>query len=117
MMGGSSRARVVAAHAPEPEWLARPFDAGEVLEVEREDPSAPDWLLCRQADGAHGWLPKADLEVSGESATLTTDYDSTELTSEPGDVVSVEREYGGWAWCTTEYGRTGWIPEEKLAPI
>jgi Variant SH3 domain len=111
-----SSARVVDRHAPDTEWAARAFARGELVELEREDPSWPDWLLCKPADGGHAWIPKADLDVKGEVATLTRDYDSTELDCEAGDLVTVERRYGGWALCTTEDGRTGWLPDEKLAP-
>jgi hypothetical protein len=108
---------VVDAHTPDAEWAARRFLPGEVVEVEREDLSWPDWLLCRQDDGARSWLPKADLELSGDIATLKNEYDSTELNSEADDLVTVERAYGGWAWCTTNDGRAGWLPEEKLTLI
>jgi hypothetical protein len=116
-MAGGSRARVVEAHAPDAEWAGRRFATGDVVEVERDDPNWPDWLLCRLADGARGWLPKADLDVSGTTATLTSDYDSTELSAGEGELVTVERAYGGWTLCATEDGRTGWLPDEKLATI
>jgi hypothetical protein len=116
-MDGRPRARVVAPHAPDAEWAGRRFGPAEVLEVERDDPAWPDWLLCKLPDGSHAWLPKADLEVRGDSATLTNEYDSTELNSEAGDIVSIDRTYGGWALCLTGDGRRGWLPEEKLASL
>lgn len=116
-MNGRFRAHVTEAHAPDDEWAGRRFAAGEVFQVERDDPDWPDWLLCRLPDGGHAWLPKEQLEVSGDSATVTSEYDSTELAAGEGDVVTVERVYGGWALCTTEDGRTAWLPERKVKAI
>jgi hypothetical protein len=111
---GAGPARLTEAHSPDPEFAGRRFARGEVVEVERDDPDWPDWLLCNLADGTQAWLPKEDLAVAGDSATLTNDYDSTELEIGAGEQVTVERVYGTWALCSAAGGRTGWVPERKL---
>ena len=116
-MEATSRARVTEDHAPEPQWAARRVAAGEVVEIEREDPAWPDWVLCRLTDGGRAWLPKAELDVTGDSATLTAEFDTAELEVAADETVTLGRRHGGWTVCTTDDGRTGWVPDEKLAPV
>lgn len=88
--------------------------AGAGLTVESRTSEYPGWVWCRDSPGNGAWVPEALLEISGDVALLTADYDSTELSVLPGDEVEVLSEVAGWAWCGHVDGRRGWIPAENL---
>jgi hypothetical protein len=77
------------------------------------------WRWCRDSHGREGWVPEALLMVVNEGeATLSEDYDASELTVAAGTRVTVEREMAGWALCHTTDQTTparGWVPLECLA--
>ena len=88
---------------------------GARLTVEPRLPAYPGWVWCRDSDGTAAWVPEAFLEITSGVALVNADYDSTELTVEPGDSVEVLREVAGWAWCRHGDGRHGWLPVASLA--
>ena len=87
---------------------------GSRLTVESRLPAYPGWVWCRDSDGIGAWVPEVFLEISSGAALVTTDYDSTELTVERGDVIQVLSEVAGWAWCRDRDGRHGWLPVGSL---
>ena len=109
----SNTKQVVQGHESEfPHPLVVP--AGTTLETERRSTVHSGWIWCRDSAGTSAWVPESFLEIEDGIAVLTVDYDSTELTVEPGVVVGVLDEVAGWAWCRTEDGRLGWLPIENL---
>ena len=88
--------------------------AGTRLEVESYSLEYPGWVWCRDASGRGAWVPEAFMEIDGDYAVLTADYDSTELTLPAGEVVDVVSEVAGWVWCRTVDDRYGWIPAGTL---
>jgi hypothetical protein len=88
---------------------------GARLTVEPRLPAYPGWVWCRDPDGTGAWVPEAFLEITSGVALINTDYDSTELTVEPGDSVQVLRIVAGWAWCRHGDDRHGWLPVGSLA--
>jgi hypothetical protein len=46
-----------------------------------------------------------------------TAYDTTELSTQVGDVLEVVAEdlISGWLWCRSRDGREGWAPIKTLA--
>jgi len=101
--------------------------AGDPVTVGRRDTTWPEYVWCNGRDGREGWVPEAFLEAAGDvqtpdgakaaSAVRTArrDYDALELDVAPGDVVLAGEEVGGWFWCETADGRSGWVPAECLA--
>jgi hypothetical protein len=56
------------------------------------------------------------LPVSSGNAVARTDYDTTELSTEVGDVLEVVAEdlISSWLWCRSRDSREGWAPIETL---
>lgn len=95
-----------------PDALVAP--AGTRVIVEPRASEYAGWVWCRDSSGAGAWVPEAFLEIQGETALLTADYDSTELTVSAGATVEVLDEVAGWALCRDVGGCSGWIPAENL---
>ncbi len=66
-----------------------------------------------------GWVPARYLSAATGEATVTTPYDTTELTVEAGERVEVlERDdLSEWWWCRSAAGVEGWVPVEALTPV
>jgi len=90
--------------------------AGDPVTVGRRDTTWPEYVWCTGPDGREGWVPEAFLEpTGGDARRARCDYDARELDVAPGDVVLAGEEAGGWFWCETADGRSGWVPAERLA--
>jgi hypothetical protein len=83
---------------------------GEPLAFKGTDPDNPGWRWAENADGLGGWLPNA--LIDGDH--LTEDFDSTELTVETGDDVTVLDRRAGWCLCRNRTGQRGWLPADCL---
>ena len=88
--------------------------AGDRLTLGRRDDEFPGWVWATAADGREGWVPESRLRVEKESAVLLCDYDATELSIAPGDVVSGNLVESSWLWATNETGKKGWVPLDCL---
>jgi hypothetical protein len=107
------QARVTKNHAPvhEQVLIAR---AGEMLHLERVDDEWPGWIWCVDGSGIGSWVPDAYLVIDGRIARLLVDYEATELTVQPGDLLILQHEVNGWWWAADSRGEEGWVPEKKL---
>ena len=110
------RLRATTAHqiSDRPPIQVRPGD--EVSVGERDD-EWPAFALVT----ASSWqrLGTGSAPVGGQRAgDGPRGYDTTELPTAAGDVLSVvERDVEGeWTWCRAADGREGWVPDKKLAP-
>ena len=74
----------------------------------------PGWHWCEAADGEKRWIPTEFLKVRGARGVLNRAYESTELTVQQGDKLTVLEITAGWAWCRTVDGNLGWLPVENL---
>ncbi len=92
------------------------FKRGEKVKVGREDPEMPGWYWGENREGVRSWIPEEYLRIDGEEGTITTDYDTRELTVEPGEVFEYVTEVKYWTLCR-DRDREGWIPTENLEPI
>jgi hypothetical protein len=109
----ASRAKVKKAYKsayPNPLRL-RP---GDKVAVERRECEWPGWFWCTDGSGKSGWIPEAFVDTCGEDGTVLADYDATEHSVVPGDVVEIMSREGGWVWCRTSDGKPGWLPEDVL---
>jgi len=89
------------------------FKRGDKVKVGREDPEMPGWYWCENNEGVWSWIPDDYLSIHGEEGTITTDYDTRELTVEPGEVFEYITEVKYWTFCR-DGEREGWIPTENL---
>jgi len=91
------------------------FKKGDRVKVGREDPEMPGWHWCQNHEGVWSWIPEEYLSIDGEEGTITTDYDTGELTVEPGEVLEYVTEVKHWTLCR-DRDREGWIPTQNLEP-
>ena len=82
--------------------------------LQRRETEWPGWIWCTNDSGKSAWVPENWVEIEGDSCVMKRDYDSTELSVEAGEVLSVESEESGWAWATKEGRESGWVPLENL---
>ena len=66
-------------------------------------------------DGKSGWVAEVVFERQGEVGIVSCDYSAVELQVAEGEVVTIEEEYGGWAWCSNQRGERGWVPNQNLS--
>lgn len=106
------RYRVLEAYQPEfsDRWTVR---KGERLRFERRETEWRGWIWCTDSSGQARWVPENWVEIEGNSCVMKRDYDSTELSIDVGQVLTVEFEEGDWAWVTKESGEGGWVPCEN----
>jgi SH3 domain len=73
------------------------------------------WLWCTNQAGKSGWVPECYIEQTGNAGKALYDYDAIELSVSMGEVLSIEKEESGWLWCSTQQGKSGWVPAEHIA--
>ncbi len=72
------------------------------------------WLWAVADDGREGWIPD-DLVTDDDGRSVAArDYSAVELTCAVGDIVELQHQTHGWAWCQTAAGDEGWLPLGKL---
>jgi hypothetical protein len=57
------------------------------------------------------------MTIEGASATMKRDYDATELTVNPGDVLQGELVESEWLLGRDESGRLGWVPLNRVETV
>jgi hypothetical protein len=88
--------------------------AGDRVTIADKKSEWPGWLWCAAQSGKAGWIPAAYVERKGTEGILLVDYDGTELTVAPGEVVEMLRQESGWAWCRKPDATYGWLPLDVL---
>lgn len=104
----SSLYRVVGAHSPdglEPLTLNR----GDTLRFERRQTNWDGWLWCSKPGGQQGWVPEAWVKVQGDACVVKCDYNASELTAHPGELLEGILTESGWLLAVSS-GTRGWIP-------
>lgn len=107
---------VVAAVADQiPERPLLRLTVGERVEVGERDSEWPEFVFVTAAHGS-GWVPARHLSASSGTAIVQTPYDTTELATQPGDVLDVVDEdlMSGWLWCRGPGGHEGWVPAKTV---
>lgn len=95
---------------PEP-WLMR---SGDRFSIGKRDDKWEGWIWCTDNQGQSRWIPDVYLRIEGDSAIALCDYDSTELSVEVGDELTILKQAADWAWCRTVNGQEGWVPLENV---
>lgn len=112
------RVRVVEPHVTNDPDPIR-FREGDTLGVGHHDQVWTDYVWGTDQAGRSGWVPDEYLEVApdGQTATALRNYDSTELTVGRNQLLDVLDEVGGWYFCRTETGGSGWVPSTSVEPV
>jgi hypothetical protein len=74
------------------------------------------WVWCTDRRGKSGWVPGGaiDFDADGTTGKARYDYAAKELSVVIGNEPVVEREEGGWLWCTHPEGKSGWVPIDHV---
>ena len=92
--------------------------AGEHVHTIRWDSEWPGWIWCEAEDGRAGWVPERILERDRSGgASLTENFDGTEISICLGEHLVVEREESGWLWCRGSEGKVGWVPGNRVRAL
>ena len=95
---------------PEPICL----EAGEVVQVEREDPEYPGWFWYRAPSGKEGWVHRSFLAASARATTSVHAYSAKDLTAAGGERGTLIHSLDGWVYIRLDSGREGWIPQSHI---
>jgi hypothetical protein len=88
--------------------------AGDALVLGEEDEENEGWVWATDPEDRGGWAP-IDL-ADPQTGLARYDYSAAELNAAEGELVTVEEDRNGWAWCVNEAGEKGWIPLPNLEP-
>lgn len=88
---------------------------GEPLAVSQRESEWPGWVRCTAPSGKSGWVPESWVaRLEAGTCTMKRDYSASELSVDEGEEVTVTILESGWAWVTSQSGRSGWVPFEHL---
>ena len=111
----TSRAIVKTKYTREFEGQPMILSEGDSITVLKKNQGKyKEWYWCRSSDGIEAWVPEAFMIIRGDSAQVTRNYNSSELSVEAGENVVIEYSTGGWAWCTNSKLERGWIPMDNI---
>jgi SH3-like domain-containing protein len=109
-------ARAVKAHAVPSQPPIR-VAAGQSVQVGDQDTTWPAFVFITIDDGS-GWVPARHIDVRSRPAVMVAPYDTTELATTAGElltVVSVD-DLSGWTEVRNARGREGWVPSDTIEP-
>ena len=88
---------------------------GDEVQVGKRDTEFPAFVFVTTSHGS-GWVPSRYLSGSSGSVVVRTEYNTSELPTQVGEVLEVvaEDEPGGWLWCRSATGREGWLPTKTV---
>jgi hypothetical protein len=89
---------------------------GDQLQFERRQTKWDGWLWCWKTGGVSGWVPEPWVEIEGDTCRMKQDYDATELSVDPGDVLRPLLTVSSWLMAVSPAGVTGWVPLECVEP-
>ena len=93
------------------------LDSGDIVVVTKKkveiDPEWAGWFWC-ESKGKEGWIPERiliPLDPDAKQCEAISGYSSKELDVRGGEVVGIEHEMNGWAWCRNiGTDKEGWLP-------
>ena len=83
---------------------------GERVTLGQNDPENPGWRWVMNAQGLGGRVPEDALQGD----VMVEDFDTAELSVQPGQVVEVLQIRLGWCHAALPEGGTGWLPASVL---
>jgi len=101
---------VVTAHEA-PRRPPLQLRVGEQVEVGQRDSVWPEFAFVTGLHGS-GWVPVRHVSRPAGRATVTHDYDTTQLSTVVGEQLEVLEEdaQSGWLWGRSARDREGWVP-------
>ncbi|HYM85787.1 MAG TPA: SH3 domain-containing protein [Pseudoxanthomonas sp.] len=109
-------ARVIAAHRA-PDRPAIQVAVGDPVTLGERDSDWPQFVWTTLAQGLGGWIPAVLFDREVGEATALADYDTRELPTEIGELITVHHEQEGWWWAENSRGQSGWIPARVIELI
>ena len=110
------QARVISAHRA-PDRPSIQVAAGDAVTLGERDSDWPQFVWTTLAQGLGGWIPAVLFDREVGEATALGDYDTRELHTEIGELVTLHHEQEGWWWAENARGDTGWVPGRALELI
>jgi Variant SH3 domain len=92
--------------------------AGQRVTAEQRDSPWPAFVFVTAEDG-EGWVPARFLDRSSGPATVLVPYDTTELATTAGEILTVVTRdaESGWIWARAANGREGWVPDDTVREV
>ena len=92
--------------------------AGQRVQVGSQDTTWPAFVFVTTDHGS-GWVPARHIDASSGPAVMLAPYDTTELATTVGELLTVLviDDTSGWTRAQSGTGREGWVPSETIAPI
>ncbi len=109
-------ARVIAAHRA-PDRPSIRVAAGDAVSLGERDSDWPQFVWATLAQGLGGWIPAALFDRDSGTATALQDYDTRELSTDIGEIVTLHYPQEDWWWSENASGESGWIPARALEMI
>ena len=110
------QARVISAHRA-PDRPSIQVAAGDAVTLGERDSDWPQFVWTTLAQGLGGWIPAVLFDREVGEATALGDYDTRELHTEIGELVTLHHEQEGWWWAENARGESGWIPARAIELI
>ena len=110
------RARVIAAHRA-PDRPPINVSAGDTVTLGQRDSDWPQFVWTTLGQGPGGWIPAILFDREVGEATALGDYDTRELGTEIGELITVHYQQEGWWWAENAQGESGWIPARAIELI
>jgi hypothetical protein len=111
-----SKVRAVHAHKI-PDRPPLRLSVGQRVTVGQQDTRWPAFVFVT-AEAGQGWVPSRHLDLDQESgaATVIAPYDTTELPTTVGEILTVvtRDDASGWVWVQAADGRQGWVPNDTV---
>ncbi len=109
--------RAVQAHEI-PERPPLRLSAGQQVTVGRRDDRWPAFVFVTAGDG-QGWVPARHLDAESGHGTVTEPYDTTELPTTAGEILTViaRDDESGWIWVRAASGGEGWVPNDTVQAL
>ena len=111
------KVRVVRAHEI-PQRAPLVLSAGQQVTVGQRDTEWPAFVFVTAGTG-EGWVPARHLDAESGPATVQVPYDTTELPTAAGEILTVitHDEASGWSWVRAASGREGWVPDGTVEAV
>jgi len=93
-------------------------DSVHLGERTASDDDYPNWIHCQSnKTGKTGWVPAGILTIDGDTAVVTENYTSEEMSVSAGEIVDTIYELNGWYWCKRiSDEKEAWIAKNNLKP-
>ncbi len=93
------------------------INKGKILTIVEKESEWKGWICCINKMGESRWVPENYLEIKGNKAKITRDYNATELSVNVGEELAIEEEEAEWYWVTNQKGKSGWVPIKNVKII